>query len=75
MRDIQEYITGPADGDKEADNESEVERALLDNDSAHEEETQHKAFVRRRTMTVHPLLPRLTATSLILLGKIMKTLK
>ena len=67
MRDIQEYITGPADTDNDADNESEVERALLDNDSAHEDETQHKAFVRRRTMTVRPLLPQLTATLLILL--------
>ena len=60
MRDIQEYITGPADDDNDADNESEIERALLDNDSAHEDESLHKAFVRRRTMTVCPLPPLLT---------------
>ena len=57
LRDIHEYLTSlaPGEGDvnNHADNESDAERPLLDTDSAHEDESQHKAFVRRRTMTVH----------------------
>ena len=57
LRDIQEYLTslapGEGDANNHADNESDAERPLLDTDSAHEDESQHKAFVRRRTMTVH----------------------
>lgn len=55
LRDLQEYITAPwedhdnAGGDRDV---SDAERPLLDNDSAHEDESQHKAFIRRRTMTV-----------------------
>jgi len=52
LRDIQEYITGAGDDDNNTDGQNEIESLLLDNDSAHEDESQHKAFVRRRTMTV-----------------------
>ncbi len=60
LKEFQDYIAGPAD-ENDADNESDAERPLLDNDSAHEDESQHKAFVRRRTMTVRHLLLQLTA--------------
>ncbi len=57
LRDIQEYLTslapGEGDANGHADNESDAERPLLDSDSAHEDDSLHKAFVRRRTMTVH----------------------
>ena len=57
LRDIHEYLTSlaPGEGDtnNRAGNESDAESPLLDTDSAHEDESQHKAFVRRRTMTVH----------------------
>ena len=68
LKEFQDYITGLAEGEHDADNESDAERPLLDNDSAHEDESQHKAFVRRRTMTVRPLRLQLTATATIFSG-------
>ena len=57
LRDIHEDLIslapGEGDSNNHADNESDAERPLLDTDSAHEDESQHKAFVRRRNMTVH----------------------
>ena len=68
LKEFHDYITGPADSENEADNGSDAERPLLDNDSAHEDESLHKAFIRRRTMTVHPLLFQPTAIARSLLG-------
>ncbi len=68
LKEFHDYITGLADGENDADNESDAERPLLDNDSAHEDESQHKAFVRRRTMTVRPLLLQLPAIATLFIG-------
>ena len=53
LRDIQEYVTGLGGEDsRNLDEQIDAERPLLDSDSAHEDESLHKAFIRRRTMTV-----------------------
>ena len=63
LRDIQEYVTGLGGEDsRNLDEQSDAEQPLLDSDSAHEDESQHKAFIRRRTMTVSVGQARLSST-------------